>query len=301
MGQLLASYTARSASQRACERNKEYYQDRHDNLGPAGSGSLKLFELNKWHDGLDFRYITSCKGIHIMARLPRLSIPGCPQHVIQRGNNRQACFFADQDYSVYLDKLKDSAIKHNVEIHAFVLMTNHVHLLMTASSTDGISQVMQNLGRYYVRYINQTYQRTGTLWEGRFKSTLVDSEKYLLTLYRYIELNPVRANMVAAPSEYPWSSYHANAGDRNISLITPHGLYLALGNNEAERKSAYQSLFVSGLSENTIQTIRNATNKAWVLGDDSFIEQVSNTLPRRAKPSTQGGVTRGPKHFTHLK
>ena len=134
-----------------------------------------------------------------MARLPRLSIAGCPQHIIQLGNNRQACFFAEQDYTVYLDKLKDPATKHNVSILAFVLMTNHVHLLMTATSTDDVSQVMQNLGRYYVRYVKQTYQRTGTLWEGRFKSTLIDTESYLLTLYRYIELNHVKARMDEHP------------------------------------------------------------------------------------------------------
>jgi putative transposase len=168
-------------------------------------------------------------------------------------------------------------------------MTNHVHLLMTAASTYGISQVMQNLGRYYVRYINQTYQRTGTLWEGRFKSTLVDTERYLLTLYRYIELNPVRASMVEHPAAYPWSSYQGNAGDRNITLLTPHPVYLALGNTKAERRSAYQGLFLSHLSDNTIQAIRDATNKAWALGDESFIEQVANTLSRRAKPLPQSG------------
>jgi putative transposase len=123
-----------------------------------------------------------------------------PNLLIQRGNNRQACFFAEQDYTVYLDKLKDPVTKHNVSIRAFVLMTHHVHLLMTAPSIDGSSQVMQNLGRYYVRNVNQTYQRTGTLWEGRFKSTLVDIECYLLTLYRYIELNPFRVRMVEHPA-----------------------------------------------------------------------------------------------------
>ena len=171
-------------------------------------------------------------------------------------------------------------------------MTNHVHLLMTATSTDDVSQVMQNLGRYYVRYVNQTYQRTGTLWEGRFKSTLVDTESYLLTLYRYIELNPVRARMVEHPAAYPWSSYQGNVGDRNITLLTSHPLYLALGNTKAERKSAYQSLFLSHLSDNTIQAIRDATNKAWALGDESFIEQVANTLSRRAKPLPQDGDRR---------
>ncbi|MFQ3191768.1 MAG: putative transposase [Paraglaciecola sp.] len=163
---------------------------------------------------------------------------------------------------------------------------------MTAPSTDGISQVMQSLERYYVRYINQTYQRTETLWEGRFKSILVCTENYLLTLYRYIQLNPVRARMVEHPAAYPWSSYHGNAGDRNITLLTPHALYLALGNTEAERKSVYQRLFFTHLSSNTIQAICDATNKAWELGDESFIEQVSNTLSRRAKPSPQGGDRR---------
>jgi putative transposase len=163
---------------------------------------------------------------------------------------------------------------------------------MTAPSIDGISQVMQNLGRYYVRYINETYQRTGTLWEGRFKSTLVDTENYLLTLYRYIELNPVRARMVEHPAAYPWSSYQGNAGDKNITLLTPHALYLALGKTDPERKAAYQNLCLSNLPDTTIQAIRDATNKAWALGDEAFIEQVSNTLSRRAKRSPQGGDRR---------
>ena len=143
-----------------------------------------------------------------MARLPRLNLPNIPQHVVQRGNNRQVCFFSEQDYTVYLDKLKDYAKKCHVNEHAFVLMTNHVHLLMTPETEKGVSQLMQSLGRYYVMYINKTYQRTGTLWEGRYKSksTVVDSEKYFLLVSRYIELNPVRANMVEHPAEYPWSS-----------------------------------------------------------------------------------------------
>lgn len=143
-----------------------------------------------------------------MARLPRLNLPNIPQHVVQRGNNRQVCFFSEQDYTLYLDKLKDYAKKCHVNEHAFVLMTNHVHLLMTPETEKGVSQLMQSLGRYYVMYINKTYQRTGTLWEGRYKSksTVVDSEKYFLLVSRYIELNPVRANMVEHPAEYPWSS-----------------------------------------------------------------------------------------------
>jgi putative transposase len=142
-----------------------------------------------------------------MARPPRLNLPNIPQHVTQHGNNRQACFFEEQDYAVYLDNLKKYSQKYRVSIHSFVLMTNHVHLLLMPETAGGVSQLFQALGRYYVRYINQTYNRTGTLWEGRYKSSLVDSKTYFLTVSRYIELNPVRAKMVSHPAKYPWSSY----------------------------------------------------------------------------------------------
>jgi len=145
-----------------------------------------------------------------MARLKRLYFKNVSQHIIQRGNDRQACFYDEVDYTVYLDKLKDASKQYKVKVHAYVLMTNHVHLFVTPSDEMSISRMMQSIGRYYVRYINQTYQRTGTLWEGRYKSTLVDSEHYHLVVSRYIELNPVRAGMVAHPAEYPWSSYHGN-------------------------------------------------------------------------------------------
>jgi len=151
-----------------------------------------------------------------MARLPRLNLAKIPQHVIQRGNNRSVCFFSDDDYAVYLDKLKEYSIKYKVAVHSYVLMTNHVHLL---STDDGVSRLVQTLSSYYVRYINQTYDRTGTLWEGRYKSCLVDSEDYFLLVSRYIELNPVRAGMVKHPSEYPWSSFHSNAMGVPIKLI----------------------------------------------------------------------------------
>ena len=142
-----------------------------------------------------------------MTRLPKLNLPGIPQHVIQGGNNRQIGFFNDKNYVVYLDKLKLYSKKYSVAVYSYVLMTNYVHLLVTPEMEKGVSQMMQALGRYYVRYINQTYERTGTLRQGRYKSTLVDSDKYFLTVSRYIELNPVRAGMVAHPSELPWSSY----------------------------------------------------------------------------------------------
>ena len=151
-----------------------------------------------------------------MARLPRLYVPGCSHHIIQRGNNRDACFFDEKDYAFYLQQLKISAEQSGVAIHAFVLMTNHVHLLVTPSTANACAKMMQSLGRKYVQYINLTYRRSGTLWEGRYKSTLVDSDSYFLTVSRYIELNPVRAKMVTSPSEYVWSSYRANAMGKEI-------------------------------------------------------------------------------------
>ena len=224
-----------------------------------------------------------------MPRLPRLNLAGVPQHVVQRGNNRQASFFVEQDYGVYLDKLKDYAKKYQVDVHAYVLMTNHVHLLMTPQTNKGVSQLMQSLGRYYVRYINQTHHRSGTLWEGRYKSTLVDSEQYLLLVSRYIELNPVRASMVAHPAEYPWSSYHSNALDKEIELITPHRLYAQLGKNKVERRAAYQALFKHQIPEMSLREIREATNKAWVLGSKKFQQQVEAQTGRRAAPMQRGG------------
>lgn len=224
-----------------------------------------------------------------MARLPRLNLPNIPQHVVQRGNNRQVSFFAEQDYRVYLDKLKEYANKYQVKVHAFVLMTNHVHLLMTPTTEKGVSQLMQSLGRYYVRYVNHTHHRTGSLWEGRYKSTIVDSEQYFLLVSRYIELNPVRANMVSHPAEYPWSSYHGNALDKQIELLTPHDCYLSLGKTTRLRKTNYLALFKQHIPERSLEDIREATNKAWVLGDNRFKQQIEEQTGRRASPLQRGG------------
>ncbi len=181
-------------------------------------------------------------------------------------------------------------------VHGFVLMTNHVHLLVTPTSADGASQLLQSLGRYYVRYINSTCQRTGTLWEGRFKASLVDSERYFLTVSRYIELNPVRACMVESPAAYPWSSYRMNALGKDIHLLTPHPVYLALGPSAAERQIAYQSLFTSHIPNYTLNEIRTATNKAWVLGDERFKLQIEGQLGRAIAPFKQGGDRRSNLH-----
>jgi putative transposase len=224
-----------------------------------------------------------------MARLPRLYLPGCAQHVIQRGNNREACFYAEADYKAYLSFLKDAAAKYQVAIHAFVLMTNHVHLLLTASTEQGVSRMMQAQGRKYVQYFNYTYHRTGTLWEGRYKSTVVDADNYLLTVYRYIELNPVRAKMVTHSAEYPWSSYKGNALGKPIQLLTPHALYNQLGKTDNERQIAYRELFNGMMQEKELAAIRDATNKAWVLGDERFKAQIAARTGRRPEPTGRGG------------
>ncbi|XCN73103.1 MAG: transposase [Candidatus Electrothrix aestuarii] len=224
-----------------------------------------------------------------MPRHPRFVLVGHPQHVIIRGNNREPIFYADEDYRFYLEKLQSACQKHNCDIHAYVLMTNHVHLLITPHKKDGISKAMQMTGRYYVQYFNHTYQRTGTLWEGRYKATLIDSEQYALTCYRYIELNPVRAEMVSHPAEYPWSSYRMNALGEYDSMITPHPLYQALAETREKRQKIYSALFAQHLDETSLKEIREATNKAWVLGSDYFKGKIAAKINRPMTPKQKGG------------
>lgn len=201
-----------------------------------------------------------------MARLPRLYLPDVPQHIIQRGINRQACFISDKDFAAYAYWLDQSARRYQVAVHAWVFMTNHVHLLATPQTEQGVSRMMQATGRHYVRYFNHTYGRTGTLWEGRFKSCLVDAEDYLLACHRYIELNPVRAGMVAVPEDYSWSSYKANGFGKRMRLWTPHRVYLDLGATIRERATAYRELFAGHIDERLVRQIRKATNRGMVLG-----------------------------------
>lgn len=224
-----------------------------------------------------------------MPRRPRVFLPGIPIHLIQRGNNRSACFHTERDYIIYLDKLRECSKAYKVAIHSYVLMANHVHLLCTPSDTHGISHMMQGLGRYYVRYINSTYKRTGTLWEGRFKACMVNSNRYLLTVSRYIELNPIRAQLVEHPAEYPWSSYMHNALGKKIRLITPHPLYLSLGKNNDERRFRYTALFDQHIPPFTLQEIRNAANKAWVLGGGEFKQDIERQLGYGLPPRPRGG------------
>jgi len=210
-----------------------------------------------------------------MARPRRIGPKDITQHVIQRGNNRKVCFSSERDYVAYVGWLKQYSAKYNVAIHAWVLMTNHVHLLCTPLSDNlGVSQMMQSLGRQYVRYFNNSYQRTGTLWEGRFKSCLVCSSSYLLRVYRYIELNPVRAKLVSAPSEYKWSSYQVNALGKTSELCLPHSIYNDLGSNKTRRLLAYRALFEKRIEQNTINEIRACANKELVLGHAQFKKEI---------------------------
>ncbi len=234
-----------------------------------------------------------------MARLPRFVIPDQPQHVIVRGNNRAEIFCADADYSFYLEKLKSACDKHGCSVHAYVLMTNHVHLLITPHLEQSLGKAMQMLGRYYVQYYNNCYRRTGTLWEGRYKATLIDSETYLLTCMRYIELNPVRAGMVIDPSDYPWSSFQFNALGQTNNLVVPHPEYQHLGKSSEARQSAYRELFKHHLSENSITEIREATNKAWVLGNERFKQRIQEQLVRRIEPKARGGDRKSEQYKTN--
>ena len=219
-----------------------------------------------------------------MPRRPRLAITGIPWHIIQRGNNRAACFYADDDYRYYLQTLHEQAKKYQCALHAYVLMTNHVHLLLTPVKEGSASLLMKHLGQRYVQYINKTYRRSGTLWEGRFRSCLTREDAYALACYRYLELNPVRAGMVHDPSNYLWSSYRKNAlGDDN-AILTPHCLYDELGQDAAERQAAYRALFRVHLDDKMIEDIRQATNGNYALGNEKFRAEVEQILKRRARP-----------------
>ena len=223
-----------------------------------------------------------------MPRLGRYFLPDQPQHVIQRGNDRQAVFFSDEDREAYLEWLLAAARKHGCLIHAYVLMTNHVHLLATPALSHSLPRMMQSLGRRYVRHLNDTHKRTGTLWEGRYRAAPIDSEAYLMACSRYIELNPVRARMVRHPREHRWSSYRANALGAADALVTPHPLYLSLGRSAAERQASYRALFREKLPDEFIEDLRAATNGGWALGSDAFRLRVAKGAKRRAGPLPRG-------------
>ena len=223
-----------------------------------------------------------------MPRLPRICPPGIPQHIIQRGNNRQRCFVAAKDFAAYARWLHEFSCKYDVAIHAWVFMTNHVHLLATPRTEDGVSRMMQCVGRQFVRHFNRAYGRTGTLWEGRFKSSVVDEEGYLLACQRYIELNPVRAGMVGDPADYRWSSYHAHAFGTKTNLWSPHEVYLCLGSTDCSRRACYRELFAEQLGQPVLDRIRTSVNKNLPLGSDRFTVRMERMTGQRLTPAKRG-------------
>ena len=223
-----------------------------------------------------------------MPRPPRLDLPGVPQHVIQRGNNRAACFFGDTDRRFYLKCLAESAGRRGCEVHAYALMGNHVHLLATPSEPGAIGMMMQDVGRRYVRVINTVHGRTGTLWEARFRSSLIDSENYPLVCQRYIDLNPVRAGLVTDPAAYPWSSDAYYALGRPSGLITEHAVHLSLGTTLAERRAAYLALFAQSLGDEVIARIRGAINSDSAFGSESFLNDAEAKLGRSVRLPVRG-------------
>jgi len=223
-----------------------------------------------------------------MGRKPRFTLPGHPQHIVQRGLDRRACFFSPADCRLYLELLREAAERYDCQVHAYALMTNHVHLLVTQQRTSGVSFLMQRTGQRYVRSINRQYRRTGTLWEGRYKAGLIDTEGYLLTCMRYIELNPVRTQMVSHPADFAWSSYHANCEGRQDQLITPHPLYLQLGHDQETRCRTYRDLFVTHLDPETLNEIRRSTRQELVIGSGPFKQQIERMLNRQTKTRPRG-------------
>ncbi len=223
-----------------------------------------------------------------MARLGRYFVADQPLHVIQRGNNRQPIFFEDENYARYRSWLAEAAAEYGCVLHAYVLMTNHVHLLATPKKKESLPRLMQSLGRRYVRYINDEYGRTGTLWEGRYRAAPIDSDEYFLACCRYIELNPVRARMVGHPRDYAWSSYAAHALGKPDELVGDHPLFRRLGRSIAERQRAYRALFRSKLDEAFIDDLRAATNGGWALGDSRFRREIAKAAKRRVAPLPKG-------------
>lgn len=217
-----------------------------------------------------------------MARQPRPVVPDVPLHITQRGNNRLNCFFEHGDYLVYLNLLRTAAYDSICQVHAYVLMTNHVHLLVSPKDERGPSLLMKSLGERYVQYVNRRYSRTGGLWEGRYHSCLVESERYLMVCHRYIELNPVRAGLTIHPVDYPWSSYRRNAHGGDNLLVTPHELYARLGNHAASREDAYRELFKDVLTAERLVELRQATHCNRLLGTQEFKAEMSKMLGRSA-------------------
>lgn len=223
-----------------------------------------------------------------MPRKPRFFLPDVPVHVVQRGHSREPVFFEDNDYLTYLHWLGEAVDRYQVDIHAYVLMTNHIHILATPHDKDGITRMMQYVGRHFVPYINHTYGSSGSIWEGRYKASLIHDEGYLLTCMRYIELNPVRANMVRSPALYRWSSYRCNGQGRDDALVMPHSIYMTLGRTKASRQEAYKALFKAHLEQGDLNDIRSAWQTGTPLGNGDFRQKVEAKLKCKVGQARRG-------------
>jgi putative transposase len=223
-----------------------------------------------------------------MARRPRVTPPGVAQHVIQRGNNRQLTFRCDDDRQLYGAWVCEYANRFDVHIHAWVFMANHVHLLVTPQQSTSLPMMMQSIGRHYVRYFNTRYERTGTLYEGRYRSCLVGDDRYLLACYRYIEMNPVRAGMVGRPRDYPWSSHRDNAFGEHSGTVQPHPAYQRLGLSPGKRRAAYRGLFTHGQNREELEEIRTATNQGLAFGSEKFKDEIQAGYNVSLRPGLGG-------------
>jgi len=217
-----------------------------------------------------------------------MHLDGVPLHIVQRGHNRGPCFFSDDDYSSYLHWLGEALAESECVLHAYALMTNHVHLLVTPKKADAVPIMIISLGRRYVQFINRRYRRTGTLWDSRYKSSLVQAETYLFACHRYIELNPVRAAMVNDPAHYRWSSYRANGLGQPNALLSPHPLYRALGTDDGQRQAAYRALFRGRLDGAVIDDIRLALHQSQPLGNARFHAKIERMTGIRREPKPRG-------------
>jgi len=223
-----------------------------------------------------------------MPRKPRFFLADVPAHIVQRGHSRNPVFFEDRDYVSYLAWLTEAADRYGCAVHAYVLMSNHIHILATPTDKQGISRAMQYIGRRYVRYINDTYGTSGSIWEGRYKASLIHDEQYLLTCMRYIELNPVRAKMTNAPGRYRWSSYRANAIGKDDKLVRPHPLYLSLGRTKPRRLESYKALFDDYVDEKDLIDIRAAWQTGTPLGNAYFKAKVERKLKHKVGQARRG-------------
>ena len=223
-----------------------------------------------------------------MARLPRLTLAGYPHHIILRGNNRQAIFMDSADFQRMLALLQAHAIEQGVQLHAYVLMSNHLHLLLTPLQNDSLPKMMQAVGRSYVLYFNKRHGRSGTLWEGRYRSALIQSERYFLACMAYIDLNPVRAGMVAQAADYPWSSHGHYIGRQNEAWLSPHPMYWEMGNTPFAREAAYAAMIQSGIDQKQQLALTSSALSGWALGEDGFIEGLQKQTPRRVNPAKAG-------------